>query len=42
MGITVNLLDAWGPYRAAVTALNNTLDSSNVKEQVSLKEITTE
>ncbi|XP_041358411.1 WASH complex subunit 5-like [Gigantopelta aegis] len=33
MGITVNLLDAWGPYRAAITALNNTLDSSNVREQ---------
>ena len=34
MGITVNLLDAWGPYKAATTALNNTLDIPNVKEQV--------
>ena len=34
MGITVNLLDAWGPYKAAATALNNTLDIPNVKEQV--------
>ncbi|XP_053393927.1 WASH complex subunit 5-like isoform X1 [Mercenaria mercenaria] len=32
MGITVNLLDAWSPYKAAVTALNNTLDQSNVRE----------
>ncbi|XP_052274369.1 WASH complex subunit 5-like isoform X2 [Dreissena polymorpha] len=32
MGITVNLLDAWSPYKAAVTALNNTLDTSNVRE----------
>ena len=36
MGITVNLLDAWSPYKAAVTALNNTLDQSNVRELVSL------
>jgi hypothetical protein len=34
MGITVNLLDAWSPYKAAVTALNNTLDQSNVRELV--------
>lgn len=34
MGITVNLADAWEPYKAAKTALNNTLDLSNVKEQV--------
>ena len=33
--MTVNLLDAWSPYRAASTALNNTLESSNVREQVS-------
>lgn len=32
MGITVNLLDAWSPYKAAVTALNNTLDPGNVRE----------
>ncbi|XP_060245351.1 WASH complex subunit 5 [Meriones unguiculatus] len=35
MGITVNLADAWEPYKAARTALNNTLDLSNVKEQAS-------
>lgn len=35
MGITVNLADAWEPYKAAKTALNNTLDLSNVKEQAS-------
>lgn len=34
MGITVNLADAWEPYKAAKTALNNTLDPSNVREQV--------
>lgn len=37
MGITVNLADAWEPYKAAKTALNNTLDLSNVKEQVGLR-----
>nr|XP_020670201.1 WASH complex subunit 5 [Pogona vitticeps] len=35
MGITVNLAEAWEPYRAAKTALNYTLDLSNVKEQAS-------
>ena len=35
MGITVNLVDAWMPYKAASTALNNTLDHANVREQVS-------
>ncbi|XP_051015581.1 WASH complex subunit 5 [Acomys russatus] len=35
MGITVNLADAWEPYKAAKTALNNTLDLSNIKEQAS-------
>lgn len=35
MGTTVNLLDAWSPYKAAVTALNNTLDVGNVREQSS-------
>lgn len=35
MGITVNLADAWEPYKAAKTALNNTLDLPNVKEQAS-------
>lgn len=34
MGITVNLLEAWEPYKAAKTALNYTLDSANIKEQV--------
>ncbi|KAG7268685.1 hypothetical protein CRUP_032626 [Coryphaenoides rupestris] len=33
MGITVNLVEAWEPYKAAKTALNYTLDSANVKEQ---------
>ena len=33
MGITVNLADAWQQFKAALTALNNTLDPSNVKEQ---------
>ncbi|XP_077866142.1 WASH complex subunit 5-like [Saccoglossus kowalevskii] len=32
MGIPVNLMDAWEPYKAARTALNNTLDLSNVRE----------
>lgn len=36
MGITVNLIDAWTPYKAAITALNNTTDSVNVKDQVSI------
>ena len=31
MGITVNLIDAWSPYKAASTALNNTLEISNIK-----------
>uniref|UniRef100_A0A8C5V8R5 WASH complex subunit 5 n=1 Tax=Microcebus murinus TaxID=30608 RepID=A0A8C5V8R5_MICMU len=35
MGIIVNLADAWEPYKAAKTALNNTLDLSNVREQAS-------
>uniref|UniRef100_A0A665TFW6 WASH complex subunit 5 n=1 Tax=Echeneis naucrates TaxID=173247 RepID=A0A665TFW6_ECHNA len=33
MGITVNLVEAWEPYKAAKTALNYTLDSANTKEQ---------
>ena len=37
MGITVNLIDAWTPYKAATTALNNTLDSGNVKNLVCVK-----
>ena len=31
MGITVNLLDAWEPYKAARTALNNTLQPENIQ-----------
>lgn len=34
MGITVNLVEAWEPYKSAKTALNYTLDSANIKEQV--------
>jgi WASH complex subunit strumpellin len=34
MGITINLLDAWMPYKAAITALNNTLDCVNIKNLV--------
>lgn len=34
MGITVNLVDAWEPYKAAKTALNYTLEPANIKEQV--------
>lgn len=32
MGVTVNLIDCWEPYKAAKAALNNTLKSSNIKE----------
>ncbi|CAK9823853.1 WASH complex subunit 5 [Anthophora retusa] len=31
MGIVINLCEWWLPYKAARTALNNTLESSNVK-----------
>lgn len=31
MGITVNLVDAWEPYKAAKLALNNTIDPKNIK-----------
>jgi len=34
--MTINLLDAWSPYKAASTALNNTLMAGNVREQVML------
>lgn len=34
MGMPVNLLDAWSTYKAASTALNNTLETGNVREQV--------
>ncbi len=33
MGITVNLWEAWEPYRAAKTALSNTLQPENVSAQ---------
>lgn len=36
MGITVNLIDVWSPYKAAMIALNNTLEQSNIREQVKL------
>ncbi|XP_071964498.1 WASH complex subunit 5-like [Antedon mediterranea] len=32
MGISVNLMDAWMPYKAAYTALTNTVDPTNIKE----------
>ncbi|CAB1321352.1 unnamed protein product, partial [Coregonus sp. 'balchen'] len=35
MGITVNLVEAWEPYKAAKIALNYTLDSANIREQSS-------
>ncbi|XP_071251753.1 WASH complex subunit 5 isoform X2 [Salvelinus alpinus] len=35
MGITVNLVEAWEPYKAAKVALNYTLDSANIREQAS-------
>ncbi|UYV65164.1 KIAA0196 [Cordylochernes scorpioides] len=35
MGMTVNLLEAWEPYRAARSALANTLDTINIKQQAS-------
>lgn len=31
MGIVVDLLDWWTPFKAARTALNNTLENANVK-----------
>ncbi|XP_054285996.1 WASH complex subunit 5-like isoform X1 [Macrosteles quadrilineatus] len=33
MGMTVNLVDSWEPYKAAKTALANTLEPANIKEQ---------
>lgn len=33
MGMTVNLVDAWEPYKAARQALLNTLESGNVRDQ---------
>ena len=37
MGVVVNLADSWDVYKAARTALNNTLDVNNVKELVSME-----
>ena len=34
MGIVVNLIEAWEPYKAAKNALNNTIDAQNVKLHV--------
>ena len=36
MGIIVNLIDAWEPYKAAKNALNNSLDAQSVKTHVSI------
>lgn len=36
MGLTVNLVDAWEPYKAARMALANTLHTSNVLEQANI------
>ncbi|GFW82443.1 WASH complex subunit 5 [Trichonephila clavipes] len=33
MGMVVNLVDAWEPYKAAKQALCNTVDVANIKEQ---------
>ena len=33
MGITVNLIEAWEPYKAAKIALNNTLEQGNIQMQ---------
>lgn len=32
MGITINLIDSWEPYKAARSALSNSLKTSNIKE----------
>ena len=33
MGHVVNLLDVWAPYKAAMTALSNTVTTDNTREQ---------
>lgn len=35
MGTTVNLVEAWEPYKAAKSALSNSLDDTNVRQMVS-------
>lgn len=35
MGLTVNLIDAWEPYKAAKQALNNTLEPRIIREMAS-------
>ncbi|XP_069477717.1 WASH complex subunit 5 isoform X2 [Ambystoma mexicanum] len=35
MGMTVNLAEAWEPYKGAKVALNYTLDIANIREQAS-------
>ena len=35
MGTTVNLVEAWNPYRAARDALNNTVLPANVRKVAS-------
>jgi WASH complex subunit strumpellin len=42
MGITVNLIDAWEPYKAAKAALNNTLDLQAVKSRVGRPDLSNE
>ena len=39
MGEIVNLVEQWEPYRAAKTALNNTVELGNVKDLVRWNEI---
>ena len=37
MGIIVNLIEAWEPYKAAKAALSNSLSTDNCKQLVSRK-----
>lgn len=36
MGMTVNLVDMWDPYKAAKTALSSTITNANIKEVATL------